>query len=413
MTASRTQASRQPRVVGARGEVLPRWSGWLIAALILIAYAAEAFPGATTTPALGIVAVAVAAATLSTWVTPAAMLLTLLAAFGGAVVPEAAIGYLVVLWMPFVVGARYGLLRAGALVAAVLVAELAGHAVRSTESLAQMAGTVVLEVFALAAAAVVGVFVGQVWRRGSEVETDLRESGDAFRRALSRDLHDTAVHATTTMVMRAHQILMREDLDPQTRRDVQFIVDTGQEATATLRSTLASLREADPATSETSADATWFRARLTGAVARLEEAGFEVRSATEISLVDVPPATLSAMGRILTEVTNNVVRHGLPGSEVSLSVENTGDSLDLMCSNPRRQIPGNGATADGATTEGATTEGSTADSGGDRAPERRSYGLVGVRELAEAAGGSATFLPHGDYWVAGISLPLPETAEQR
>ena len=402
--AASPASSNPARAIGAREDLLPRWAGWLLGALVLVlAYPLEA-PDLTDPRALAVIAAWVAAAALSTWVTPAAVVVALLGALGTAAWPTAGVGvgYLVVVWLPFVVGARYGAARAAAFVAAMLVIEWAGFVLGGLWAGGSLVGVMLVEALGLGGSALGGAYAGRVWHRGSSVEADLRESNDAFRRALSRDLHDTAVHATTTMVMRANQVLLREDLDPQVRRDVQFIVDTGREATATLRATLASLREADPATGDVSADATWFRAQVAGSVARLEEAGFRVRAATEASLVDVSPVVLSTLGRIITEITNNVIRHGAPDSEVSLMVEHTGETLDLMCSNPLGPEhagdvptgPGGAGAAGGAV--GAAPDGA----------QRRSWGLIGVRELAEAVGGTGSFRALGGYWVAQVSLPL-------
>ena len=404
MKVSVTAPRSADRAVGAREDLLPPWVGWLLGAITLFFFLFLARPELSDPLAMLALGVSLTGAVLSTWVPAAAIPFVLVIAFGTSAWEDSGIGngYLVVLWLPFVVGARHGLGRAAMVVSGVLIAVLAGELVVRQEASPELWRLLFVEFLVLGGSATGGVFVGQVWHRGSTVEDHLRESNDAFRRALSRDLHDTAVHATTTMVMRANQVLLREDLDPQVRRDVQFIVDTGQEATATLRATLASLRETDPATADVSADATWFRAQVAGSVARLEEAGFRVRAATEASLVDVSPVVLSTLGRIITEITNNVIRHGAPDSEVSLMVEHTGETLDLMCSNPLGPEhagdvptgPGGAGAAGGAV--GAAPDGA----------QRRSWGLIGVRELAEAVGGTGSFRALGGYWVAQVSLPL-------
>ena len=287
--------------------------------------------------------------------------------------------YATLMWIPVTVGAQLGLrplvwVVLGEIGAMILLQWRAGL----VEPLA-FCGRVPILLAMFGAPGFVGMLAGRYWGAAIRVKEEMKAKNELFRRALSRDLHDTAVHATTSMVMRANQALLREGLDEQSRRDFQFIADTGREATRTLRKTLTSLRENDLLPEAPSVDAAWFRARLNGEQARLEQAGVAVRSTTEAVLTDVSPQVLATLGRLVVEIVNNVLRHGKPGSEVTLMLENSGSAINLMCSNLL----------------------------GEAEPDRERVrlGVVGMSELTESQGGTLTARAMGAHWVTHVSIP--------
>ena len=287
--------------------------------------------------------------------------------------------YVLLLWIPVTVGAKLGVrpliwVVLGQVGAVILLEWRVGL----LEPLA-LGGRVPILLVMLGAPGFVGMLAGRYWGAAIRVKEEMKAKNELFRRALSRDLHDTAVHATTSMVMRANQALLREGLDEQSRRDFQFIADTGREATRTLRKTLTSLRENDLLPEVPSVDAAWFRARLNGEQVRLEQAGFAVRSTTEVMLTDVSPQVLATLGRLVVEIVNNVLRHGKPGSEVTLMLENSGSAISLMCSNLLGEVEA------------------------DR--ERVRLGVVGMSELTESQGGTLTARAMGTHWVTHVSIP--------
>ena len=129
MKASVTAAGSPDHALGERKDLLPRWAGWMLGAALVVFFLFEG-PWDTADSRTAVVLVgSLAGAVLSTWVTKAAVPFVVFSAFGTTAWPDAGAGtgYLVVLWMPFVVGARYGPARALALVFTVLLAELAGE----------------------------------------------------------------------------------------------------------------------------------------------------------------------------------------------------------------------------------------------------------------------------------------------
>ena len=359
---------------------VPVWSGWVVMVLFLAVHV-----GGNTSiiDACGSLAVglAVVAAIFSVRCPLMAAGLIMAALVFNAVSPDNVLSglYVLLLWIPVTVGAKLGVrpliwVVLGQVGAVILLEWRVGL----LEPLA-LGGRVPILLVLFGAPGFVGMLAGRYWGAAIRVKEEMKAKNELFRRALSRDLHDTAVHATTSMVMRANQALLREGLDEQSRKDFQFIVDTGKEATRTLRETLTSLRENDLLPEVPSVDAAWFRARLNGEQNRLKQAGFTVCSTTEVMLTDVPPQVLATLGRIVIEVVNNVLRHGKPGSEVTLMLENSGSAVSLMCSNLLGETESD--------------------------QERVRLGVVGMSELAEAQGGTLTARAMGAHWVTHVNIP--------
>ena len=359
---------------------VPVWSGWVVMVLFLAVHV-----GGNTSiiDACGSLAVglAVVAAIFSVRCPLMAAGLIMAALVFNAVSPDNVLSglYVLLLWIPVTVGAKLGVrpliwVVLGQVGAVILLEWRVGL----LEPLA-LGGRVPILLVLFGAPGFVGMLAGRYWGAAIRVKEEMKAKNELFRRALSRDLHDTAVHATTSMVMRANQALLREGLDEQSRKDFQFIVDTGKEATRTLRETLTSLRENDLLPAVPSVDAAWFRARLNGEQNRLKQAGFTVCSTTEVMLTDVSPQVLATLGRLVVEIVNNVLRHGKPGSEVTLMLENSGSAISLMCSNLLGEVES------------------------DR--ERVRLGVVGMSELTESQGGTLTARAMGTHWVTHVSIP--------
>ena len=359
---------------------LPAWLGWAVMVLFLAIFVGGNAIIVDVYGGLAAVLAAVAAIVSVRYPVVAAGFIVAALVFN-AVSPDNVVPglYATLLWIPVTVGAQLGLrpliwVVLGQLSVALLLEWRAGL----LRPLA-LGGRVPILLVLFGAPGFVGMLAGRYWGAAIRVKEEMKAKNELFRRALSRDLHDTAVHATTSMVMRANQALLREGLDEQSRRDFQFIADTGREATRTLRKTLTSLRENDLLPEAPSVDAAWFRARLNGEQNRLKQAGFTVCSTTEVMLTDVSPQVLATLGRLVVEIVNNVLRHGKPGSEVTLMLENSGSAINLMCSNLL----------------------------GEAEPDRERVrlGVVGMSELTESQGGTLTARAMGAHWVTHVSIP--------
>ena len=359
---------------------MPVWLGWAVMLLFLAIFMGGNTSIVDVYGGLAVVLAAVAAIVSVRYPVVAAGFIVA-ALLLNAVSPDNVVSglYVLLLWIPVTVGAQLGLRPLVWVVLGQLsLALLLEWRVGLLRPLA-LCGRVPILLVLFGAPGFVGMLAGRYWGAAIRVKEEMKAKNELFRRALSRDLHDTAVHATTSMVMRANQALLREGLDEQSRQDFQFIADTGREATRTLRKTLTSLRENDLLPEAPSVDAAWFRARLNGEQIRLEQAGFAVRSTTEVMLTDVSPQVLATLGRLVVEIVNNVLRHGKPGSEVTLMLENSGSTINLMCSNLL----------------------------GEAEPDRERVrlGVVGMSELTESQGGTLTARAMGAHWVTHVSIP--------
>ncbi len=359
---------------------MPVWLGWAVIVLFLAIFVGGNTSIVDVYGGLAAVLAAVAAIVSVRYPVVAAGFIVA-ALVLNAVSPDNVVSglYVLLLWIPVTVGAQLGLRPLIWVVLGQLsVALLLEWRVGLLRPLA-LCGRVPILLVLFGAPGFVGMLAGRYWGAAIRVKEEMKAKNELFRRALSRDLHDTAVHATTSMVMRANQALLREGLDEQSRRDFQFIADTGREATRTLRKTLTSLRENDLLPEAPSVDAAWFRARLNGEQNRLKQAGFTVCSTTEVMLTDVSPQVLATLGRLVVEIVNNVLRHGKPGSEVTLMLENSGSAINLMCSNLL----------------------------GEAEPDRERVrlGVVGMSELTESQGGTLTARAMGAHWVTHVSIP--------
>jgi signal transduction histidine kinase len=178
------------------------------------------------------------------------------------------------------------------------------------------------------------------------------------RTRIARDLHDILTHAVGVMVVQAEAgpLLVRRDPD---RADAAFaaIAATGRDAVEQLRRAVGSLREpADGPLDQpglTQLPALVDRVRATGLDARLAVTGAPV----------TPPADVGvAAYRIVQEALTNVVRHAQARS-VKVGLEYAARTLTVSVIDDGRGAAGPGRTAPG-------------------------FGIVGMRERAQACGGT-------------------------
>lgn len=205
------------------------------------------------------------------------------------------------------------------------------------------------------------------------LEADKREL--AARNALARDLHDSVGHALTVTSLQAAAAERALDRDPEFARSaLAAIAETGRGAVAELDRVLAVLRSDVPAGEVAADDRT-----LDDVPALVEEAraaGVEVTVVSPDLPAAVPGAVSRAAYAILREGLTNALRHGAGPVEVVLVLEGSG--LSLSSRNALRGGP----------------------------TGRVGRGLAGMRERAEALGGSLTWGPEGGQWCLRAHLPL-------
>ncbi|SDD63734.1 sensor histidine kinase [Auraticoccus monumenti] len=217
------------------------------------------------------------------------------------------------------------------------------------------ATTVALLVWVLAAlAGLLGRSRRLAWRRARDEE--LRQSADAERLRIAREVHDLVGHSLSVITMQAGVALHVVNRRPeQAEEALRAIRRTGLDAMSELRSTLGVFRgEQDthpPAGVE----------RLPTLVADLRSAGQEVALRVDPALGVVAPSVSHAVYRIVQESLTNVSRHA-PAAAAEVDVRREGDVLVVE----------------------------VADSGPllTAAPPTPGHGIAGMTERARALGGT-------------------------
>ncbi|MET8123204.1 sensor histidine kinase [Micromonospora sp. NPDC005189] len=219
-------------------------------------------------------------------------------------------------------------------------------------------------------------------------ERDRRVAGEreaavlSERTRIARDLHDILTHAVGVIIVQAEAgpLLVRSHPD---RADATFatIAATGRDAIGQLRRAVGSLHEpADQPFDQPGL------AHLPALVERVRATGLDA-VLTVSSPPSEPPADVGvAAYRIVQESLTNVVRHAEARS-VGILLDYTADSLTVSITDD-----GRGDRASGADMPG--------------------YGIVGMRERAQACGGTLHTGPASDshgFTVTAI-LPLPPSA---
>jgi len=205
------------------------------------------------------------------------------------------------------------------------------------------------------------------------------------RRRIARDVHDFVGHGLAAVMLQvtsARHVLRR---DPEAAEEaLRTAEDVGRRSMRELRRTVALLRSDDedggvapplPSAGEISA-----------LVDEARAGGLDVDSRVEGDLALLEPGVGLALYRIAQEALANAARHAAHARTVlEISV---GDEAVTMAAN----------------TVGPVTPVTPVTPAADH--ERRSYGVVGMRERASALGGELSAGPTVDGWRVSCRLPL-------
>ncbi|MDO5498375.1 MAG: histidine kinase [Propionibacteriaceae bacterium] len=234
------------------------------------------------------------------------------------------------------------------------------------------------------------LLIGEVIR-GMQQRTERQRkqqllTAERQRRAIARDLHDTLAYATTTMVMRAEQSRLRGGHDDQTLDDLDFIAATGRSASADLRTMLALLRDPDRELNDDPDPLGVLpMSRLEEVVgaqlAKLRAFDFEVNLAINGTPAELSERLSTVVARVFTEAASNITKHGDPRHEVTVMIDIGDSEVEAVFVNAVRP--------DG--------DGLTGPSG---------LGLLGLRELVGAEGGTLTSEPVGGRWITHLTIPI-------
>jgi signal transduction histidine kinase len=230
-------------------------------------------------------------------------------------------------------------------------------------------------------------------RRDRAREQDRSREEEARRRVteerlrIARELHDVVAHNISLVNLQAGVALHLLDQQPeQARTALATIKDASKEALVELRSVLGVLRQVDEDEDAPRAPTPGL-ARLDDLVAQCAAAGVEVRVTTDGPSRALAPGLDLAAFRIVQEALTNVARHAGPTTaRVRLSYGE--DALVVEVDDDGRRA---------GAVHGARLPDATLGSG---------HGLAGMRERAEAAGGSVVAGPRPGFgWQVRAQLP--------
>lgn len=230
-----------------------------------------------------------------------------------------------------------------------------------------------------------------IWRFQRRSERLRREQvlvAEQQRHAIARDLHDHVAYATTTMVMKADQARLRGGQDPQTLADLEYIAATGRSATADVRTMLALLREAEEGEVAALPDhvpatvlpASRLEEVLEAQRAKLAAFNFDVNIALNGDPTCLPDRQSAVLARVLTEVASNITKHGDPCAEVNIMIDLGPEEIEAVLVNTPRPTP-------------ASTG-------------HRGLGVLGLREIVDAVGGTLSSGMVGKQWINHLILPV-------
>ena len=221
--------------------------------------------------------------------------------------------------------------------------------------------------------------------RTREEEAKRRVGEERLR--IARDVHDVVAHAMVAINVQAGVGAHLIDRDPElARRHLQDIKRVSGEALTDLRATLGTLRSPEDEAGAAPVLPTQGLAELDALGASLRSAGVEVELEIDPGASTLPAAVAGTGYRIVQEALTNVVRHA-HGSHARVRVAREDDRMVID------------VTDDGRGPAAASAP---------PAPNGSGHGVRGMRERAQAAGGTLEAGPRdGGGWRVRASLPVP------
>jgi signal transduction histidine kinase len=248
------------------------------------------------------------------------------------------------------------------------------------------------------------------WRRGyyqaleeraarleRERDAQAQVAAAAERARIARELHDVVAHNVSVMVVQADGAGYALDSAPeQVRSALDAIASTGRSALTEMRSLLGVLRAADGGAAELAPQPGIDQ--VTGLLEQARASGLSVSFAVQGVPRDLPAGQALAAYRIVQESLTNARKHGGPAAAVSVALRFCEDRLVINVTDDGRGGAGEHA-------------GSGRDSGLGPLGDGLGHGLVGMRERAEAYGGTMVAGPRDcGGWQVSATLPLSGAA---
>jgi signal transduction histidine kinase len=209
----------------------------------------------------------------------------------------------------------------------------------------------------------------------------------AERRRIAREMHDVVAHRVTAIALQAGALSLHAQ-DEHTSRFAETIRTVSVAALDELRDILRVLRDAAPdGDAPSTPGGVGLHAAIRGLVEEVVASGAQVELALPDRLPEVSDQVERAVYRVVQESLTNAGKHA-PGAPVTVTVRPTTSALVVEVTNPRTpqrvSVPGSG------------------------------YGLIGMRERVELAGGTLRADQDGDTAAFRVvaEFPLKPTDER-
>ncbi len=206
------------------------------------------------------------------------------------------------------------------------------------------------------------------------------EIGPGERAALARELHDQLGHQLSLVALQVNAV--DHVRDPAQLREALGRIDTILATAAGELTVQLSVMDAAPASPAASGPMVTPSVVARLMTERLVEHDHETSLVVDPAADELDPTTRLTVVRVLQEATTNVLRHGDPGVPVHGGVSLTDAEVSVTVSNP---VP------TGAGRLSVLSSG---------------YGLRGIRERADASGGTFSAGVVGPDWRVSVALPI-------
>jgi signal transduction histidine kinase len=213
-----------------------------------------------------------------------------------------------------------------------------------------------------------------------EAERERRLAAAEERMRIARDLHDSAGHAISVILVQAGAARLLQERDPAgARAALETVEEVARDTLGEIDQLVSALRE-DGATGEVEPPPGL--AALDALAERSRASGLDVTVTVEGSRRPLSPAVDQAAYRILQEALTNAAWHGRGSADVA--IEFAPSSLEIAVTNP------------------ATLDAPARDGGG--------HGIVGMRERAQLLGGTLEAGAENGSFRVRARLPYGESA---
>lgn len=212
----------------------------------------------------------------------------------------------------------------------------------------------------------------------------LATRAEAQRREVAAELHDNVTHdlsAIVTQATAAQNAINRGDPDVDPAKTLADIASRGSRTATYLHNLMALMRVAEPSSAAAS-----FSRELQAGAERLATGGFALEIYTDHDVDTLPSAISDALGKITREALNNMEQYGDPAEPAEVTVASGEHRIAVAFRN-------------------ATAEDERADSRPD------GLGIVGMRERAEAIGGTLETRLSDGYWSVTVSIPITRVGD--